>query len=422
VTAVTRRLLAVALVLLPASVFAQDPLDGRTILVVRVSGLDHINEAFVRAQIESAPGQPYHRATADRDRVRLDRLGVFGEISITAHALDEGAQVDVAVTETLRILPSVAVAITDENGASAGPAVKMLSIRGQPHEISATTRFGGETLFEFNEASPFRRDRRLWHSARLSGRDRVNKLDQFDERSFDLDARIGLRASEQWKSGAMFQVYRVGSDQAGITLSADNHDTFVSLGAVSEYDSRDSWREPSRGWWNSVDALWRTGSGQYATVDVDVRRYQPVAPRQTMVATTLLTLQSGTRGVDIPIYADFALGGENSVRGHDFGAKRGKNQFINSLEYRYTAVPTRTFRVFGFNFYGGLAVAAFGDLGTAWDDADGFQDGFIGGGGIGLRLFVPYVNMIRLDFSVGSGVHGQLGINEKAVAQRNRVR
>jgi hypothetical protein len=30
--------------------------------------------------------------------------------------------------------------------------------------------------------------------------------------------------------------------------------------------------------------------------------------------------------------------------------------------------------------------------------------------------------MIRLDLSIGSGVHGQLGINEKDVAQRNRVR
>ena len=420
----TRRLspLTIALVFVAASVFAQDPLDGRPILAVHVSGLSHIKEDVVLAQIESAPGRPYDHTAADRDLVRLDRLGVFSDISLTASPSGEGVQVEVTLTETLRILPSVSVAVTDENGASAGPAVKMLSIGGRPHEISATTRFGGETLAEFNEVSPLLRDRRLWHSAKLSLRDRFNKLDEFDERSVDLDARLGLRQSEQWKSGAMFQVYRVGSDQDGITLSPDNHDTFVSLGGVTEYDTRDLWREPSRGWWNSVDALWRTGSGGYATLDVDVRRYQPVASRQTIVGTTLLTLQSGTQGVEVPTYADYALGGENTVRGHGFGAERGKNQFINTLEYRYTAVPTRSFRVFGLNFYGGLAVAVFGDLGTAWDDPDGFSDGFIGGGGIGLRLFLPYVNMIRLDLSVGSGVHAGLGINEKAVAQRNRVR
>ena len=66
---------------------------------------------------------------------------------------------------------------------------------------------------------------------------------------------------------------------------------------LTEYDNRNSFREPSRGWFNSVDALWTTGSGQYATLNVDVRRYQPVARRQVIVATALVTLQSGSDGV-----------------------------------------------------------------------------------------------------------------------------
>ena len=165
-----------------------------------------------------------------------------------------------------------------------------------------------------------------------------------------------------------------------------------------------------------------TGSGKYATVDVDVRRYTPVARRQTIVTTALLTMQSGVDGVDLPTYSDFALGGENTIRGRAFGTKRGKNQFIGTVEYRYTVLPTRTFRVAGLNLYAGLALAGFADIGSAWNDPDAFSDGVIGGGGIGLRLYIPYINMIRLDLSFGDGVHGGLGINEKAVAQRNRVR
>jgi outer membrane protein assembly factor BamA len=157
-------------------------------------------------------------------------------------------------------------------------------------------------------------------------------------------------------------------------------------------------------------------------LNVDVRRYQPVATRQTVVATALLTVQSGVDGVDVPTYANYSLGGENTVRGQPFGAKRGKDQFISTIEYRYGILPTRGFHVAGLDFYGGLALAAFADVGSAWSDSDGFSDGFIGGGGIGLRVYIPYINMIRLDLSVGSGVHAGLGINEKAVAQRNRVR
>jgi hypothetical protein len=61
-------------------------------------------------------------------------------------------------------------------------------------------------------------------------------------------------------------------------------------------------------------------------------------------------------------------------------------------------------------------------VGSAWSDSDAFSDSVLGGYGIGLRLYIPYVNMIRLDLSFGDGAHGGLGINEKAVAQRNRVR
>ena len=411
-----------ALLLAAAPLFAQPPLEGTSIVAVRVSGLVHVKESVVLAQIESTPGRPYHKATVDRDIVRLDRLGVFGAISLTAVAVEDGVRVEVTLTETPRIVPAIAVAVTDENGVSAGPAVKLTSIAGHPFEVGVTTRFGGESFGEFREVSPQLTNGRLWHSVKLSVSDHFNQLDQFDQQSVDLDARIGIRSSEQWRSGGIFKLYGVGSGQSGITLSPDNHDSFYSAGGVTEYDTRDSWREPSRGWFNSIDGLWTTGSGQYSTLNVDVRRYQPVAARQTMVATALLTLQSGTDGVDVPTYSDYALGGENTVRGHSFAARRGKNQFITTVEYRYTVAPTRGFRVFGLDLYGGLALAAFTDVGSAWNDADGFSDGFIGGGGIGLRVYILYVNMIRLDLSFGSGVHGGLGINEKAVAQRNRVR
>ena len=405
--------------------FAQAPqasLEGRTILAVRVSGLEHVAESVVLAQIESAPGQPYHAATSDKDVARLDRLGLFAAIDLTAVAVGDGVRVDVSVTETRRLALGMALAVSDQNGASVGPALKMTAIAGRPLDLGVITRFGGETLVAFQEVSPQLTNRRLWHTASLSLSDRFNELEQFDERSVDLDARIGFRSSEQWRSGAIFKFYGVRSDVGGVTLSPDNHDAFASIGGITEYDNRNSFREPSRGWFNSIDALWTAGSGQYATFDVDVRRYQPIATGHVVVATALLTVQSGRDGIDLPTYADYALGGENTVRGRAFATKRGKNQFISTIEYRYTAVPTRSFRMFGLNLYAGLALAAFTDVGSAWDRPDGFPDGFISGGGIGLRLYIPYVNMIRFDLSVGSGVQGGFGIGEKAVAQRNRVR
>jgi outer membrane protein assembly factor BamA len=415
------KLFVVAL-LLAASTAAADELDGRPIVALSVTGLIHIKEAVVVEQIESRPGRTYLKSTADDDLVRLERLRVFSDISITPIETEDGVRIEVRVVETLRILPALSVGVSDESGVSIGPAIKVLSVAGHPQEVSAAVRFGGEGLVEMSEVSPFLSGRRLWHSAKLSIRDRQNGLDHFTEHSLDLDSRIGMRGSDSWKTGLIVQAFTMESHEDGITLEPDNTDQFLGLGVVAEHDTRDSWTTTSRGWWNSVDAIWHSGSGDYGTFDVDVRRYQPVAARQTLVATALLTLQSGQRDKDVPTYVDYALGGANSVRGWDFASRRGKNQFIASVEHRYMVLPTRALRVGGLNLYGGVGLAVFGDVGSAWNDADAFSDNVIGGAGIGLRLFVPFVDVIRLDLSFGNGRHTVVGIGEKAVAQRNRVR
>ena len=257
--------------------------EGTTIAAVTVTGLRHIKEAVVLEQIESRPGLPYRQAVADQDVVRLDRLGVFSDITMTPVNVGDALHVNVAVVETLRVLPVLSIAVTDENGTSLGPSLRLLSLRGRPHEISLTARFGGSTLFEFSEASPELTRAPFWQSAKLAFRERYNKLDEFNERSIDLDTRAGVRTSERFKAGAIFQVYQVRSDQAGITLSPDDVDTLVSVGAVADYDGRNSRRDTSHGWWNSADALWRTGTGGYATLDIDVRRYQRLARRHGLV-------------------------------------------------------------------------------------------------------------------------------------------
>ena len=57
--------------------------EGKTIAAVTVTGLGHIREAVVLEQIELRPGRPYCQAVADLDVVRLDRLGVFSDITMT---------------------------------------------------------------------------------------------------------------------------------------------------------------------------------------------------------------------------------------------------------------------------------------------------------------------------------------------------
>ena len=399
--------------------------NGAIIRGIVIDGLQNIREDVVRDQLDVRAGDRFRDDLIERNIQRLDRLAVFSSIDIDATRDGDGVRLTVSVVETLRVLPAVSIGVSDADGASAGPTVRMLSFRGRPHEVSMTARFGGSTLVEFKEISPFLYRRRLWHVVKATFEDRHNPLDDFGQQTVEADGQIGARLSERSKVGALGNLLTVSSDVPGKTLSSSNRDWFFGAGALYEYDSRDLPTNPTRGWWNSADIVWRGGSGSFATLNLDARRYQPLAERQGLVISSLLTLQSGTIGEDVPIYSDYSLGGENTIRGWPFGSRRGKNQFINTLEYRYVLVPTRHFRVFGINLYGGVGAAVFGDVGTVWNDSAEAGDPFIGGGGIGLRLVVPFVNLVRLDLSFGDpngSALFQLGVNEKFVAQRNRVR
>ena len=71
-------------------------------------------------------------------------------------------------------------------------------------------------------------------------------------------------------------------------------------------------------------------------------------------------------------------------------------------------------------------IAAFADVGIAWNDSAEFRaDRLLDGYGGGLRLLLPFVNMIRVDLAYGEpgeGLTFSIAIQPKPVMQRRRVR
>ncbi len=70
--------------------------------------------------------------------------------------------------------------------------------------------------------------------------------------------------------------------------------------------------------------------------------------------------------------------------------------------------------------------SGLGDLGVLWNEGNQLAlNNFIGGYGVGLRLLLPGVSAIRLDFGWGQSgakVVVRFGVFEKADVQRRRVR
>ena len=402
---------------------------GLIVSEIRIVGLHHTREEIVRGQLASEVGQPYTEANAMEDRRWLDQLGVFSSIRFTPDVVDNKVLLIVEFQEIPRILPYPSINVTGENGLSAGFGLKAPSFLRRAIPLSLSGQFGPLTKAGLECQSPWRPRQRFWFDFHFDYRDRPNESFHYWENAGELDFKAGTVLGQRWRLGGRFALTRMDSHEPGITLSPDNRDFTPALGAVLQFDGRDLSSNPHRGW-QVILGLTQSGGfmggdGNFVTAQFDLRRYQPLAARHVMALFTYAALQSGTVGVDVPIYRTFTIGGPNTVRGWNQDARQGNNQFLNTLEYRYDLLPPKSFRVHGYGFYLGVQLAAFGDLGTAWNGEEDFTRNMIGGGGFGVRLIIPFVDMIRFDFGFGQSGQGLLrafGIHEKAYYSSQRVR
>jgi outer membrane protein insertion porin family len=414
---------------LPIHSFAAQNLLPKKIKAVKIIGNDRTKDYVFRRELSSVIGRPFEQDYLDLAYNRLDRLGIFSGITITPVEEEDGIVLRVEVKETFPILPSVSLSISDENGIQFGGGVKALNLKGEAITMSARALFGGATNLEFRMSNPWITGDKLAYSLDFYYRDRHNAVFDFREKSFEVFTTFSRQSGDSVNYGGRLNFQYLKSDVPGKTLSQDNADFVPNLAIFIGYDTRDSWSNPHTGWWNEVEVLksgFLTGQSDFWRINFDLRRYQPLAARQTLALFSLLTLTTGTIGRDVAVWQQFGVGGSNSIRGWDLGERVGKNQFLNSIEYRYNVLEPRTFKIFGFSFYLGAQVAAFADIGHVWSERDDFRLGsFLGGAGVGLRLIVPYVGLTRFDLAWGQpgmSVRLYLGGYEKPVKQRERVR
>ena len=396
---------------------------------IRVVGLRYTREYVVTRELASKVGEPYRLENLAEDERRLDHLRIFSSIDVDPLVTDNGVEIEVRVKETFPYIPTISLQVSDENGVAAGPGVKSVNFLGRAVELGLTTQFGGATNIDFYLNAPWVVGTPLPYEIGYTRSQRENVLDNFDEVFHDAPIRAGTVIGKKGRVGGTARVLRVSSDVDGITLSPSNRDSIVAFGAFIGYDSRDIWTRPQNGWWNEVAISRSDVVGQpanYWTSIFDVRRFNTFDDRHTVLATALWTLQSGELGRDIPIHQDFHIGGANTIRGWSLDSRSGKNQAINTFEYRYMLLEPRDFSVRFFTAYVGLQLAGFADLGHAWTESREFAiDQFIGGYGIGLRILLPFIDEMRMDVAWGEPGQGptfHFGVFPKVLVQRNRVR
>ncbi len=404
---------------------------GEILKEIRISGARVTDTDIITRELASKVGEPYTKENAEKDYARLDNLDIFSKLEIHPVEEQDGIVLNIDVREITPYLPFFTWEVTDENGFAGGPGLQSVNFLGRDVFVTGLARFGGATNFGLFIQNPWIAGNHLSYTLEVNQRDRANDLDDINEISTEIDLRISSYLGEHGRIGGGFSFLSIKSDSAGLLLSDDNRDNLPTFSFFMGYDSRDLWSNPHRGGWNEIELSKGGGflgaDNDYWALNVDIRRYIPLINRHTLALFSLLTLRTGDVGDEISPVEDFHIGGTNSVRGWEVGSRGGgKNQFVNTAEYRVTVIKPRLLNLFVLSVDVGLELAAFGDLGIVWNDNDQFDtDNFIGGYGFGLRFLVPFVNQFRIDFGFGEpgqSVRLHLGAFTKPVAQRFRIR
>jgi outer membrane protein assembly factor BamA len=404
---------------------------GEIIRSIRIEGNDYTRTEVVESAMHSKVGEPYTSRGSELDYLWLSRLGTFTSITFDTEPVVDGVTLVVTLTEVTPYVPSLSIALSQENGLEVGPALSSQNLLGWAGRASAYARFGGATNFGARYWDPWIPGK-SWlfgYGIQYAHMERRNELDNFGESTDDFLFQLRRNLTNELHLGLRFQFLSVASDSAGRTLSPSNHDEIPAVGLFLEIDRRKG-DYPTNGWFAEAEAAkWGVfgGDADYWQLSTDVRRYFPLpfGRRHSMALYSMATFTTGEVGVDIPIYMDFHIGGTNSVRGWPLGSRAGKNQWLSTVEYWYRAFDDARFRFWFVRWRMGLQLGAFGDIGTAWSTSREFGDNFIGGGGAGVRLTIPVVVLLRLDVAYAREQFGfklAIGGGEKAQAQRNRVR
>lgn len=410
---------------------AADPagFEGRTVTALALRGNKVTKEHVVTRELETRVGAPLAMATLQADYGRLVNLSIFADVGCEAEADGEGVRLTLLLKEMPALLPFPAFSYTEENGFSYGAAVSALNLRGEAIKLSARAVFGGTQQYWGRFSWPWITGDHVsldFYGAYLQ---RDDKLNVFHERSTEITPILGTWIGRAGRLRGSLSYFRMRSEESGHTLSPDNVDEFFRAGAVAGYDTRDDWTNPRHGWRNELEVIGTLGTGDFVSMNLDLRRYQPTTSNQHLLLSGLLSLQSGTVGQDVPEYLTYHLGGANTIRGYHFqdtaGELNGKNQLLTTVEYNLTLLEPARRDIFRWSFRLGLQLAAFGDAGIAWSEAPEFGwKHYRGGLGVGLRVLVPTTEEIRFDvgWSPQGGLEFHFAGGTKPDAQRRRLR
>jgi len=382
--------------------------DGRAIDTVYVHGNTRVKTIAILRQMESRAGNRLDATAVDRDQRFLGDLSPFATVAIHVEPIGEDRCVlHVVVTERPSLLLKLIYPVldydvnserlvyglkwNDRNFRRRLESFSADAVRDNRNNDSAALGWSSDWLGWKHLGL----GSRLSYFRRHESTSEPNILKQYRAQanvSIPLtDSRISFA---QLLTGLAFAHNRIGVREDDTT-----EEELLSPSLGFRFDDRDGTLKPRHGGYFFVNVLANSvikgEADAFYRLDNDIRLFRSLDENTVLALRSNLTVQMA----DYPDYIRLGIGGPGTIRGYERSDFRSAHRWIQSVELRILPWPKVFYRLpfIGMTDFQ-LGMVAFLDTGIGWTStADFTNNNFHSGFGIGLRLFSPIQDVVRLD-------------------------
>ena len=210
---------------------------------------------------------------------------------------------------------------------------------------------------------------------------------------------VDLDEGDEWKARSVFALKGIDFREREKQLDGG---VYAKITPALTYDTRDTVVNTRRGILARISLEESIGFGadSFGKLYGMLKKFVPVGRKSTLV---LAARAGGKIHGDMPEFAAFALGGPYSIRGFNISEVGTGNGFMMGTAEIRTPIPFMD-RLTTNTFLNNVRLAAFVDAGTIFGDTltNKLYDrpGYAITAGVGLRVFIPGLGPINLDYAI----------------------
>ncbi len=404
----------------------RDPIN---VGLVKIEGNEKTKDFVIRRELAISPGEPFDLGKMENSRGRIEGLRLFESVRATPEYSDRerGSTVEnlvVSVKESNTGRFQIGGGFSTDYGAFASVIVAQENFdimrwrrpyfwQGGGQKVRLRTTAGGDfNNYELDFEEPWLMGKKLRFTTNLYSREMEYYNDKFDveESGMVLGLERAMFGNDFFRGRVGYTVESIGMVDMKSTASQEllderGHDLISKIGLGLTLDTRGGGIIPTKGQRSSIDVDFAPGAlgSEKEFYGVHIKSgwyFKGVGEGHNIeLLSQAATIDSLTGSQTVPYLYRHALGGSRNLRGYDFrevgprgtaGDYIGGNTMMHvTMEY---SVPTP---------FDMARVATFYDIGVVNKDAYDFSfSGYNDDVGIGLRLEIPFLGPIRLDWAI----------------------